>query len=194
MNEDLARLLASLLDAPLPKPGSVGGEPIFDQLRALALIHEERQRIRELLIALGGGPRPAELEPEPANTPEPTKTNTPTNTPEVDELFDLLERARVFLLRHPIASQAMFTALVGEGRRFAASERGAAWARTLAQAPAMTRAREVWEATSLNLLTADEHAVLPSTWVEALLRAVELPELDRLLARLHLGADAEKSA
>ena len=190
MNEDLARLLAQLLDAPLPKPGSVGGEPIFDQLRALALIHEERQRIRELLIALGGGPRPAEPELEPVNT----AALAHTNTPEVDELFDLLERARVFLLRHPIASQAMFTALVGEGRRFAASERGAAWARTLAQAPAMTRAREVWEATSLNLLTADEHAVLPSTWVEALLRAVELPELDRLLARLHLGADAEKSA
>lgn len=188
VNQDLARLLAQLLEAPLPKPGSVGGEPVFDQLRALALIHEERQRIRELLIALSGGPRPVDLEVagEPESEPEPKPLS------EVDELFRLLEQARVFLLRHPIASQAVFRGLVGEGRAFAASERGAAWARTLAQAPAMTRAREVWEATSLNLLTADEQAVLPSTWVEALLRAVELPELDRLLARLHAGAEASR--
>jgi hypothetical protein len=183
VNQDLARLLSSLLDAPLPAPGSVSGEPVFDQLRALALIHEERQRIRELLIALSGGPRPVDL--DAASEPEPA----PASSSEADELLALLEQARVFLLRHPIASQAVFTALVGEGRRFAASERGAAWARTLAHAPAMTRAREVWEATSLNLLTDDDQAVLPSTWVEALLRAVELPELDRLLARLHVGGE-----
>jgi hypothetical protein len=191
VNQDLARLLAGLLEAPLPS-GSVGGEPVFDQLRALALIHEERQRIRELLIALtlGHGPQPAEL--EVASEPEPKPESQPESSSEVDELLGLLEQARVFLLRHPIASQAVFRGLVGEGRRFAASERGAAWARTLAQASAMTRAREVWEATSLNLLTADEQAVLPSTWVEALLRAVELPELDRLLTRLHAGGEAPR--
>lgn len=188
VNEDLTRLLARLLEAPLPEPGgSVAGEPVFDQLRALALIHEERQRIRELLIALtlGHGPPPAELDlaAEPESSESESKKPEPPG--EIDELLGLLEQARVFLLRHPIASQAVFRSLVGEGRRFAATDRGAAWARTLAQAPAMTRAREVWEATSLNLLTADEQAVLPSTWVEALLRAVELPELDRLLARLH---------
>lgn len=175
---DPRALLGPLLDAPLPAPGR--GEPVFDQLRALALIHEERQRIRELLIALAGGATAApEPTPEPAPAPEPT--------PELDELLALLEQARVFLLRHPIASQAIFTGLVAEGRRYAASERGAAWAAALASAPAMTHAREVWEATSLNLLTADPDARLPSTWVEALLRAVELPELDRLLARLHAG-------
>lgn len=188
VTEDLAQLLARLLDAPLPAPGSAGGEPVFDQLRALALIHEERQRIRELLIALSGGARPADL--DVVGESEAVVEAAPMS--EADELFALLEQARVFLLRHPIASQAVFTALVGEGRRFAATERGAAWARTLAHAPAMTRAREVWEATSLNLLTADEQAVLPSTWVEALLRAVELPELDRLLTRLHAGREASR--
>lgn len=188
VTEDLAQLLARLLDAPLPAPGSAGGEPVFDQLRALALIHEERQRIRELLIALSGGARPADL--DVVGESEAVVEAAPMS--EADELFALLEQARVFLLRHPIASQAVFTALVGEGRRFAATERGAAWARTLAHAPAMTRAREVWEATSLNLLTADEQAVLPSTWVEALLRAVELPELDRLLTRLHAGRETSR--
>jgi hypothetical protein len=166
----------------------MGGEPVFDQLRALALIHEERQRIRELLIALSGGPRTADLDPPAEPEPEPQPEPAPSS--EAEELLALLEQARVFLLRHPIASQAVFTALVGEGRRFAATERGAAWARTLAHAPAMTRAREVWEATSLNLLTADQQSVLPSTWVEALLRSVELPELDRLLTRLHAGGEA----
>jgi hypothetical protein len=190
----ISSLLAQLLDAPLPTPGSTSGEPVFDQLRALALIHEERQRIRELLIALSGGPRPADLDPadEPAANAEPEPQPEPAASSEVDELLALLEQARVFLLRHPIASQAVFTALVAEGRRFAATDRGSAWAQTLARAPAMTRAREVWEATSLNLLTADEQAVLPSTWVEALLRAVELPELDRLLTRLHVGMEAPK--
>ncbi len=175
-------MLARLLDAPLPTlaPGNASGEPVFDQLRGLALIHEERQRIRELLIALSGEP----TQPTPEPTPE-----LAADSREVEELFALLEQARGFLLRHPIASQAVFTVLVAEGRRFAASERGAAWAQTLARAPAMTRAREVWEATSLNLLTGDDQAVLPSTWVEALLRAVELPELDRLLARLHAGVE-----
>ncbi|MFV8750947.1 hypothetical protein ACNOYE_10420 [Nannocystaceae bacterium ST9] len=187
MTSDLNRLLASLIDAPLPAPGTASGEPVFDQLRALALIHEERQRIRELLIALGGGPAS-----EPAPEPAPTQGAASPDSPELEQLLALLEQARVFLLRHPIASQAVFTALVGEGRRFAASERGAEWARTLAQAPAMTRARAVWEATSLNLLSADEQAVLPSTWVEALLRSVELPELDRLLARLHAGGEPSR--
>lgn len=186
---DPRALLGPLLAAPLPTPGQ--GEPVFDQLRALALIHEERQRIRELLIALAGGPAPqghAEPSPEPEPTPPAARESQPAS-PELDELLGLLEQARVFVLRHPIASQAMFGALVAEGRRYASSEAGAAWARTLAASPAMLRAREVWEATSLNLLTADPDARLPSTWVEALLRAVELPELERLLARLHAGAE-----
>jgi hypothetical protein len=184
---DPRALLGPLLAAPLPTPGQ--GEPVFDQLRALALIHEERQRIRELLIALAGStvdaPAPS---PEPEPTPPAARESQPAS-PELGELLGLLEQARVFVLRHPIASQAMFGALVAEGRRYASSEAGAAWARTLAASPAMLRAREVWEATSLNLLTADPDARLPSTWVEALLRAVELPELERLLARLHAGAE-----
>jgi hypothetical protein len=184
---DPRALLGPLLAAPLPTPGQ--GEPVFDQLRALALIHEERQRIRELLIALAGdgvdAPAPP---PEPEPAPPDARESQPAS-PELDELLGLLEQARVFVLRHPIASQALFGALVAEGRRYAGSEAGAAWARTLAASPAMLRAREVWEATSLNLLTADPDARLPSTWVEALLRAVELPELERLLARLHAGAE-----
>jgi hypothetical protein len=190
----ISNLLARWLDAPLPAPGSTSGEAVFDQLRALALIHEERQRIRELLIALGGGPQPGALSDEPASPSEDECRGEPASAPagEVEDLLGLLEQARVFLLRHPIASQAVFTALVAEGRRFSATPRGSAWARTLAAAPAMTRAREVWEATSLNLLTDDEQAVLPSTWVEALLRAVELPELDRLLTRLHAGGEVAR--
>lgn len=181
---DPRALLGPLLAAPLPTPGQ--GEPVFDQLRALALIHEERQRIRELLIALAGSTVDA---PAPSPEPTPAARESQPASPELDELLGLLEQARVFVLRHPIASQAMFGALVAEGRRYASSEAGAAWARTLAASPAMLRAREVWEATSLNLLTADPDARLPSTWVEALLRAVELPELERLLARLHAGAE-----
>jgi hypothetical protein len=201
---DPRALLGPLLAAPLPSSGQA--EPVFDQLRALALIHEERQRIRELLIALAGGPaspspgspplaslgRSPSGEPAAAEASEPEPAPAPAEGPESPallELLALLEQARVFLLRHPIASQAMFTALVAEGRRYASTEQGAAWARSLAASPAMLRAREVWEATSLNLLTADPDARVPSTWVEALLRAVELPELDRLLARLHAGAE-----
>ncbi len=194
MSDSLTALLARLnIDALASVQLSAGlGEPVFDQLRALALIHEERQRIRDLLIGLAGGPRPLLDEPEaPAPAPEPPEASEAESLGEkARELLGLLERARGFMLRHPIASQAIFSALVAEGRRFATTDQGAAWAEQLAASPAMTRGRELWEATSLNLLVADDQTVLPSTWVEALLRSVELPELEQLLERLHGGGRA----
>jgi hypothetical protein len=174
-------------------------EPVFDQLRALALIHEEKQRIRDLLIALAGGPQSAEFNPSRDSGSEFEHAGSAASEParpdaelsdEARALLEQLEQARAFMLRHPIASQAVFSALIAEGRRYSTTESGAVWAEGLAGSPAMTRGRELWEATSLNLLVDDEQTVLPSTWVEALLRTVELPELEQLLDRLHTGGAA----
>ncbi|MGI9591762.1 MAG: hypothetical protein ACR2P8_10375 [Myxococcota bacterium] len=109
--------------------------------------------------------------------------------PESD-LHHLLREAQYVLLRHPVAAQAAFAALVAEGRRFGRSEEGRAWRRRLEGSDLMRRGRVVWEVFSLKMLEENPPGVLPTAYLEAMVKAASMADLEPMLARLfELGVD-----
>src|ERR1700759_2472443 len=105
-----------------------------------------------------------------------------------DQLAPLLRGVQLLLLKHPVAAQAAFAALIAEGRRFAATPEGAEWSAALAGSDPGHRGRRVWDAVSLNMLEDDPATIIPSTYLEALLRAARSADLEGLLGRLHDAA------
>jgi hypothetical protein len=107
----------------------------------------------------------------------------------------VLREAQYVLLKHPVAAQAAFSALVAEGRRFAATPEGREWSERLAGSELMRQGRMVWEVATLKILEESSPHVLPSAYVEALVKASGSRELESLLSRLFLeGAGDVRSA
>ena len=120
------------------------------------------------------------------STPLPTRsddTEVPRLTPlsPHDAIEQILAQLTVVVLRHPIAAQAAFKALVAEGRRFAATPDGQRWRAALAHSEFVRRGRAFWEASPLNLLEDHAQAVLPSGIVDAAVRAVGTGQVRNLL-------------
>lgn len=132
----------------------------LDPLRVQTFIAAELHRIHGLLLK---------------NTP--VQAGSPGGSPHADEVTALLHRARRLLLQHPIAAQAAFCALVAEGRRFAATPEGRQWAAALATSPLIRHASELWGALGLDMLEEDPDTVVPSAWLEALVRGAQSPNL-----------------
>jgi hypothetical protein len=140
--------------------------PTLDLLRAQLLIYEELQAIG--VLASRGNTGAAAFFAEGSNS-----------DPEVRGFAQL----RSLLVAHPAASQAAFAALVAEGRRFAATDRGRQWQEALAASPLMARLRRIFEEVSLNMFEEERTTVLPSTYVELLAQALDATQLPRLIAR-----------
>ncbi len=103
---------------------------------------------------------------------------------EPDEtLVATLREARYAVLRHPVAAQAGFSALVAEGRRYAETAEGRAWRRRLAGSPLLRDLRVAWDMTTAELLQEDPPTLLPTTFVDALLQFASHPHSEALLAR-----------
>lgn len=155
---------------------------LFDFLRAQALVFEELRRIQQLVT-------------ERMLPATPEQGADTARGPEEEELAEVLRGLRSVLLQYPLASQAAFSALVAEGRRFAATPEGAEWRAALAGSDVVRKGREVWEALSLGLVEEEPSTVVPSTYLEALFQAANLPELEALLRRLRSsGAEADHGA
>lgn len=101
-----------------------------------------------------------------------------------DEEIRILRSAQLLLLKHPVAAQAAFSALVAEGRRFAETPEGRAWSRRLARSSLLHRARLVFEITTLWMLEEEPPDVFPSAYLDALFLAGSNRELEPLLDRL----------
>lgn len=107
-----------------------------------------------------------------------------------DGLARVLREAQYVLLRHPVAAQAVFAALVAEGRRFTETEEGRAWRRRLAGSDLIRRGRVVWEVLSLKMLEEKPQGPLPTTYLDAMVKAASVADLEPMLARLfELGVD-----
>jgi hypothetical protein len=145
---------------------------LFDFVRTQALIYEEAHRIRDLLID-------HLLPPTAPKASEPTQANS-----QEEVLLGLLRRLQVLLLKHPIVVQTAFSALIAEGRRFAATPEGAAWKSVLASSPLIQQGRRLWDALSLNIPEEDPATVLPSAYIEALFRATSSSQLEEVLRQL----------
>ena len=104
--------------------------------------------------------------------------------PDDDDLQRILQEAQFLLLKHPVAAQAAFSALVAEGRRFASTAEGRRWEARLRGSDLIRRGRVVWEVVTMKML--EEHApnVLPTTYLDAMVKATASSELEPLLARL----------
>jgi hypothetical protein len=140
--------------------------PTLDLLRAQLLIYEELRAIGALVSRRSTGAA--------ASFGEASNSD-----PDVRGFAQL----HALLVAHPAASQAAFAALVAEGRRFAATERGRQWQDALATSPLMGRLRRIFEEVSLNMFEEETTTVLPSTYVEILAQALDAAQLPRLIAR-----------
>lgn len=145
--------------------------PTFDVIRTQSLLYEETQRLRNLLLERLHPPR------------QPVAEEPPREWNETD-ILEILNDAQIALLKHPTAAQAAFSALVREGRRYATTDEGKKWLEVLSASDLMRRARWVWETTSLNMLEEDEETIVPSTYLEALLRAAEALSMEDLLGKV----------
>ncbi len=101
-----------------------------------------------------------------------------------DELAELLRGALRLLLRHPVAAQAAFRALVAEGRAFAETPEGARLRERLGASELIRRGRVVWDVVSLNLLEEHPDGALPSQYLDALVMTAGAANLEEKLAGL----------
>jgi hypothetical protein len=164
-------------------PGAAPLPSLFDWIRLQALLYEESRRIQNLLFDRLVAPtlRTAAYGPHGGRGEAGGAAEL---DPKGREIVDLLRRAQVLLLRYPIAAQAAFAALIAEGRRFATTPEGAAWKAALASSDLVRHGRRVWDAVSFNMLEDDPSTVIPSAYLEALLRAARAADIDGLLRLL----------
>lgn len=98
----------------------------------------------------------------------------------IDHSIEQLSRA---IVKHPIAAQAAYRALVREGRAFAATEEGRRIRNQLAQSELVARLRTAWELVTFGMLRDDTPpGAIPSVLIEAFVQAVFR---NRFEARLH---------
>src|SRR5262245_56161468 len=87
------------------RQGTMKAFSLFDAIRQQALLFEEASRIGDLVI-------------ERVMAPAMGSASSPPS--EDGGLPALLRKVQLLFLRHPVAAQAAFVALLAEGRRFAA--------------------------------------------------------------------------
>lgn len=135
----------------------------------------ELERIRELTLDLIDRETP-QLRPTP-----PEEANGTERT-----AFELLVGARRAVLGNPAAARRLHDLLVAEGRRYAATPRGARLRDALAASEAVENLRRVWEMVSLNVLDGPAAPnAAPDAWADLLADIVIGRDLDdSMLARL----------
>jgi hypothetical protein len=104
--------------------------------------------------------------------------------PAGDATAELLGALQEMVLRHPVAAQALFRAFVAEGRAFAQTEEGRAWAARLARSELVRQGRVTWDAVTLSALDDREETVFPTAILDAFARAVASADLHALLGEV----------
>jgi len=98
---------------------------------------------------------------------------------------ELLRDLQRVLLKHPVACQAAFTALLAEGRQFAQTAEGHQWQKKLAQSSLLQRARLVFDLSTLGLLEEGPANHVPSSYLDALFMVASSGgDADEVLNRL----------
>lgn len=97
---------------------------------------------------------------------------------------ELLRALQGVLLKHPVACQAAFTALLAEGRRFAQTAEGGIWRQRLVNSSLLQRARLLFDFSTLSLLEDGQADRIPSSYLDAIFMAASSGDVDELLNRL----------
>lgn len=98
-----------------------------------------------------------------------------------DAVAGSLRGLQLLALKHPIAFQAGFAALVEEGRSFAATAAGTEWRQRLERSSLLHRARLALELGSLWMLEDEPTGSMPSGFLDALFLAAESSELEAIV-------------
>jgi hypothetical protein len=170
---EAARLRKLIMAALLGKVPTASED--FDRTRVDALIFDEVMRIRKLVVRELGS---VERGRKRAGRAPALET----------KMLDVIGELQQFVLQHPVAAQKVFTALVAEGRRYAATDAGARRSRDLASLPAMARARQFWESSLAGMLEEGGERVLPSSYVEIILQGAGLKQPEALLSKIQASA------
>jgi hypothetical protein len=107
-------------------------------------------------------------------------------SPEIVVALRELQRA---VIRHPLAAQAIFAALIAEGRAYATTDEGKAWRERLARSETTRRMLTTWEMASMGMLTEASGDFRPTALFEALARAAAAPWFEGKVAHA-LGLDS----
>ena len=103
---------------------------------------------------------------------------------DADPIARLVERAHRLLIKHPVAAQAAYRALVAEGARFAGTDEGKTWLARVEHSEQLRRLRPLWEAATLNLLDARSPSALPGQFIELVAHAIGQANIERRLGAL----------
>jgi hypothetical protein len=103
-----------------------------------------------------------------------------------DPLIDIARRAHRILLEHPVAAKAAYAALAEQGRVYAATREGAELRARLVRSHRLRRASLVWRSLTMGMLDDQDPGELPSTYLDNLMRVIDLAGLEQLLGRLHV--------
>jgi hypothetical protein len=101
-----------------------------------------------------------------------------------DATLRVLKALQTALLKHPIACQAAFGALVAEGVKFAATPEGQEWKAKLESSTLVHQLRYVFDLTTFSLLERDPPDILPSAYIDTLFMLSGAERSDHLLDRL----------
>lgn len=115
------------------------------------------------------------------------------------ELHDFDDRAvrvvrtlQLALLKHPMAGQAAFNALLAEGRAFAKTAEGRALRAKLERSELVHRARLVFDFATLSMLEQSPPDVLPSAYVDVLFMLGANRRSDEILDKVFSREDDDE--
>lgn len=111
--------------------------------------------------------------------------------PELKAALAQLQRA---IVKHPFASQAMFSALVSEGRAYAQTPEGAELRRSIGRSELLLRIRSAWDIVTFGVLNDERAGTMPSVVIEALARAAAQQRFEARIAGALDPIVAERSA
>jgi hypothetical protein len=106
-----------------------------------------------------------------------------------DDPADALRALQEAILLHPAAAQALFFALVQEGRRYAETDEGSALRERLRRSELIANARSMFDAVTVRALEDNPDTVIPSAILEALVKAASDAGRERLLESLFVGLE-----
>jgi hypothetical protein len=101
-----------------------------------------------------------------------------------DVQLQVIRRLQAFVLKHPVAAKAAFSALVEEGLAFAKTPEGKMWREKLADSDLLHRARLVLDLPGLALLERQTETAYPSAYLDAIFMLASALRPDGLMEPL----------
>lgn len=104
--------------------------------------------------------------------------------PKSEAHVEIIRRLQGIALKHPVAANAIFSALVAEGEAFAMTPEGKVWKDRLARSELVHRARLLLDFPSFLMLERNESQIIPSAYLDTVFLLSSARKPDELLDSL----------